>query len=59
MPRSGEDRDRLAMAMIFGLLIGVVISSLTGQWWWLAIGVAVGAAIEGGRSRWSGPGDGT
>jgi hypothetical protein len=43
--------DRLWMALIFGILFGVVISSITGDWWWVAIGVAVGAAIHAGRAN--------
>jgi hypothetical protein len=51
-----RDFDGLAMPMIFGILLGTVISAITGQWWWVAIGVAVGAAIGAGRSRSSGDG---
>jgi len=36
--------------MVIGMLLGVVVSSMTGAWWWvgvgLALGVAVGAAME-------------
>jgi galactitol-specific phosphotransferase system IIC component len=57
----GRPGNPLMMGLIFGILFGVVISSVTGQWWWIAIGVALGAAVSGGRAaaarrgRGSGP----
>jgi hypothetical protein len=37
------------MGLIFGILLGVVLSTIAGQWWWIVVGVAVGAAIGAGR----------
>ena len=47
----GQPASPLMMGLIFGILLGVVISSVTGQWWWIAIGVALGAAVSEGRLR--------
>ncbi|TJY69261.1 hypothetical protein E4J89_11940 [Arthrobacter sp. CAU 1506] len=56
----GQPGNPLMMGLIFGILLGVVISSVTGQWWWIAVGVALGAAVSGGRAaalrRGRGPG---
>jgi hypothetical protein len=35
---------------VFGMLFGVVISSMTGEWWWVGVGFALGLALEAGRS---------
>jgi hypothetical protein len=37
--------DRFAIPMIVGMLLGVVVSSMTGAWWWVGVGLALGAAV--------------
>jgi hypothetical protein len=49
MRRTGSD-EWLWMPLIFGILFGVVLSSITGEWWWVAIGVALGAAVGAARA---------
>lgn len=65
MAADGPDKalrnQQLYVALIWGILIGVVLSTITGDWWWIALGVAVGAAIGAGRTasarKKQGPGD--
>jgi hypothetical protein len=43
--------------LIIGLIIGVTVAGMTGQWWWSTVGVLVGAAvgaIGAGKLRWPG-----
>lgn len=56
-PTGDSGSEWLYMPLIFGVLFGVVISSMTGQWWWVAVGTALGAAVgaaRAGRSTRSG-----
>ena len=36
--------------MIFGILFGVVLSTITDQWWWVAVGAALGSAVGAARA---------
>ena len=47
----------LWVPLIIGLIIGVTVAAMTGQWWWSTVGVLVGAAcgaIGAGKLRWPG-----
>lgn len=48
-----ERKKRGGLIPIFGMLFGVVISSMTGDWWWVGVGFALGLGAEAVRSRWS------
>jgi hypothetical protein len=49
--RTMSEKKKSFTIPIFGLLFGVVISSMTGEWWWVGVGFAVGLAVEAARAR--------
>jgi hypothetical protein len=54
---SKQESRWLWLPLIFGLIVGVTVAGMTGQWWWSTVGVLVGAAcgaIGAGRLRWPG-----
>jgi hypothetical protein len=54
---SKQEAGWLWIPLIIGLIIGVAVAAMTGQWWWSTVGVLVGAtvgAIGAGALRWPG-----
>lgn len=54
---SKQETGWLWVPLIIGLIIGVTVASMTGQWWWSTVGVLVGAAVGAagaGKLRWPG-----
>lgn len=37
-------RKQIAVGIVMGVLTGIVIGALTGFWWWVPAGIAVGLA---------------
>jgi hypothetical protein len=57
---SKQEAGWLWMPLIIGLIIGVTVAAMTGQWWWSTAGVVLGAlsgAIGAGKLRWPGSGE--
>jgi hypothetical protein len=46
-----DKKTSFGLIPIFGMLLGVVISSMTDEWWWVGVGFAVGLAVEAARAR--------
>jgi len=46
-----SDKKNAFIIPIFGMLFGVVISSMTGEWWWVGVGFALGLAVDAVRSK--------
>jgi hypothetical protein len=42
---SRQEASWLWVSLIIGLIIGVTVAGMTGQWWWSTVGVLVGAAF--------------
>ncbi len=36
----------IAIGITFGVVIGLILSILTDQWWWMGIGVAIGGSFS-------------
>jgi uncharacterized membrane protein YedE/YeeE len=54
---SKQEASWLWVPLIIGLIIGVTVAGMTGQWWWSTVGVLVGAAVGAagaGKLRWPG-----
>jgi hypothetical protein len=54
---SKQEAGWLWMPLIIGLIVGVTVAGMTGQWWWSTVGVLAGAAVGGlgaGVIRWPG-----
>jgi hypothetical protein len=42
-------KNAVGIIAVMGMLIGVVVSSMTGEWWWIGMGLAIGISIEAVR----------
>ena len=52
---SKQEESWLWVPLIIGLIIGVTVAGMTGQWWWSTVGVLAGAAVGAagaGKLRW-------
>ena len=38
--------NAIGVTAVMGLLFGVVISSITKEWWWIGVGFAIGLGLE-------------
>ena len=47
----GEGLENDGQAVAFGVIIGSVIFALTGEAFWLAIGIGIGAALGAGAQK--------
>ena len=50
-----QEQNWLWMPLIIGLVLGVTVAGMTGQWWWSTVGVLGGAlvgAIGAGKLPW-------
>ncbi len=43
-PTPAAKRKQLIVALVMGTLMGVIISAITGFWYWLPAGIALGLA---------------
>ncbi len=46
-----KDSKTMGQAVAFGVIIGSVIFALTGEAFWLAIGIGIGAALGAGAQK--------
>jgi hypothetical protein len=44
-------RNSVGITPVMGTLFGVVVSSITGEWWWIGLGFAVGLGLEAIKRR--------
>ena len=41
-----KQNDPIGVTAVMGLLFGVVVSSITKEWWWIGVCFAIGLGLE-------------